>query len=86
MNVGKNIRSYRQNLNMYQEDLADKVYVSRQTIHTWEPEKSYPDVQSLLMKSQCFQIYFDQLIEGSIEKRKKIEKKTNLNPPVNSKQ
>lgn len=31
MNVGKNIRSYRQNLNMSQEDLADKIYVSRQS-------------------------------------------------------
>lgn len=41
MNVGKNIRSYRQNLNRSQEDLSEKIYVSRQTISNWETEKSY---------------------------------------------
>lgn len=79
MNVGKNIRSYRQNLNMSQEDLADKVYVSRQTISNWETEKSYSDVQSLIMLSQCFKISLDQLIEGDLEKMKKIVKQQDIN-------
>ncbi|MGT2774540.1 helix-turn-helix domain-containing protein [Streptococcus hyovaginalis] len=79
MNVGKNIRSYRQNLNMSQEDLADKIYVSRQTISNWETEKSYPDVQSLIMLSQCFKISLDQLIEGDLEKMKKIVKQQDVN-------
>lgn len=79
MNVGKNIRSYRQNLNMSQEDLADKIYVSRQTISNWETEKSYPDVQSLIMLSQCFKISLDQLIEGDLEKMKKIVKQQDIN-------
>lgn len=79
MNVGKNIRSYRQNLNMSQEDLSEKSYVSRQTSSNWETEKSYPDVQSLIMLSQCFKISLDQLMEGGLEKMKQIVKQQDVN-------
>ena len=79
MNVGKNIRSYRQNLNMSQEALSEKIYVSRQTIFNWETEKFYPDVQSLIMLSQCFKISLDQLIEGDLEKMKQIVKQQDVN-------
>ena len=47
MELGKQIKMYRQEAHLSQEELANRVYVSRQTISNWENDKSYPDVNSL---------------------------------------
>lgn len=54
-----------------QEELAEKIYVTRQTISNWENGKSYPDIHSLLLLSSLFTISLDQLIKGDIEIMKK---------------
>lgn len=41
MEIGKQIRKYRTEFEMSQDDLADKVYVTRQTISNWENEVSH---------------------------------------------
>ena len=56
---------------MSQEELAEKIYVTRQTISNWENEKSYPDIHSLLLLSSLFNVSLDQLIKGDIEIMKK---------------
>ena len=53
-----------------QEALAEKVYVSRQTVSNWENDKSYPDVNSLVLLSEVFEISLDQLIKGDVEMMK----------------
>ena len=67
MELGKQIKTYRQEANMSQEELAYRVYVSRQTISNWETDKSYPDINSLLLLSETFAISLDQLIKGDVE-------------------
>lgn len=67
MEVGQRIRDYRKELNLSQEDLAEVIYVSRQTISNWENNKSYPDIHSLLRLSEIFQTSLDELIKGDIE-------------------
>ena len=82
MELGKHIKNYRQEANLSQEELAERVYVSRQTISNWENDKSYPDVHSLVLLSEIFQISLDKLIKGDIEKmREEIKKEevTKLN-------
>lgn len=71
MELGKQIKKYRTKTGLSQEDLADKVYVSRQTISNWENDKSYPDVKSLVLLSEVFQISIDNLIKGDLDKMKK---------------
>ena len=44
MELGKQIKECRQAAGLSQEELAERVYVSRQTISNWENDKSYPDV------------------------------------------
>lgn len=66
MEVGKNIKHYRNALSLSQDDLADKVYVSRQTISNWENDKSYPDIHSLMLLCTIFGISLDQLIKGDL--------------------
>ena len=65
-------KKYRTELHLSQEELAEKVYVTRQTISNWENEKSYPDIHSLLLLSSLFNVSLDQLIKGDIEKMKEI--------------
>lgn len=43
-----------------QEELAEKIYVSRQTISNWETAKNYPDIHSLLRLSSLFNVSLDQ--------------------------
>lgn len=62
MELGKQIKKHRQEVQLSQEKLADRVYVSRQTISNWENDKSYPDVNSLVLLSEIFQISLDNLI------------------------
>lgn len=50
--LGKQIKKYRLEAKYSQEELADKVYVSRQTISNWENDKNYPDIKSLVLISR----------------------------------
>ncbi len=71
MELHNQIRKYRTELALSQEELAERVYVSRQTVSNWETGKSYPDIHSLLLLSSLFEISLDQLIKGDIEMMKK---------------
>lgn len=67
MKVNQQIKSYRTKLNMSQEELANKVFVTRQTVSNWETNKNYPDIHSLLLMSSLFKISLDQLVKGDLE-------------------
>ena len=54
-------------MNLSQEELAEKIYVTRQSISNWENGKNYPDIHSLLLLSSLFDISLDQLVKGDIE-------------------
>ena len=67
MELGKRIKMYRTEKELSQDTLAEKVYVSRQTISNWENDKSYPDVHSLVLLSKVLDVSLDQLIKGDIK-------------------
>ena len=70
MELSKQIKKYRAEANLSQEELADKVFVSRQTISNWENNKNYPDIKSLVLMSEIFQVSLDNLIKGDLERMK----------------
>lgn len=78
MELGKQIKKHRQEVQLSQEELAERVYVSRQTISNWENDKSYPDVNSLVLLSETFQISLDNLIKGDIEIMKDVIQKEEI--------
>ena len=78
MELGKQIKKHRQEVQLSQEELAERVYVSRQTISNWENDKSYPDVNSLVLLSETFQISLDKLIKGDIEVMKDVIQKEEI--------
>jgi len=67
MNISKAIRDERSKLSLSQDELAEKVYVLRQTISSWENGKTYPDIHSLILLSQVFDMTIDNLIKGDLE-------------------
>lgn len=72
MELGKNIKNLRAQHNYSQEDLAELVYVTRQTISKWETDKNYPDLNSLILLSKAFNITIDNLIKGDLEIMKQM--------------
>ena len=75
MELGKQIKTYRQEANMSQEELAYRVYVSRQTISNWENDKCYPDFKSLILLGEIFHVSLDKLIKGDVDIMKEVIKK-----------
>ena len=75
MELGKQIRMYRLENKLSQEELADRIYVSRQTIFNWENDKNYPDINSLVLLSEVFKVSLDKLIKGDIDVMKDVIKK-----------
>lgn len=78
MELGKQIKLHRQEAQLSQEELANRVYVSRQTISNWENDKSYPDVNSLVLLSEIFQTSLDNLIKGDVEIMKDVIQKEEI--------
>lgn len=78
MELSTQIKKYRTQMNFSQEELAEKVFVTRQTISNWENNKNYPDIHSLLLLSTLFNISLDQLIKGDIDIMKEEIKEAEL--------
>lgn len=53
-------------MNLSQEELAEKIFVTRQTISNWENEKNYPDIHSILRLTSLFGVSLEQLIKGDL--------------------
>ena len=74
MDIGNKIKKYREKSGMSQEELADKIFVSRQTLSNWETNKFYPDIKSISMLCNLFDVSLDDFIKGDIkEMKRKIE-------------
>lgn len=64
--LGKQIKRHRAERGLSQEDLAAAIYVSRQTISNWETDRTYPDVENLLLLSALFDVTIDELVKGDV--------------------
>lgn len=67
MELTEQLKAHRERLGLSQEELAERIYVSRQTISNWENERTYPDVQSLTLLSNLFGTSIDELVRGDVE-------------------
>lgn len=78
MEVGHHIKEYRTAMRLSQSDLAERIYVSAQTISNWENERSYPDLQNLIYLSEVFNVSLDQLVRGDVEEMKHNIDRSNM--------
>jgi len=74
MNIAGRIQSLRKNKGISQEELADKVGVSRQAVSKWESEQSVPDLERVIIMSEYFGVTTDYILKG-VEPRKQTENK-----------
>ena len=70
MDIGGKIKKSRTDAKITQEQAAQALGISRQTISNWENGKSYPDVNSLVLLSEAFEVSLDKLIKGDVENMK----------------
>ncbi|MGS0973791.1 MAG: helix-turn-helix domain-containing protein [Candidatus Izemoplasmataceae bacterium] len=79
MSVGDNIKKLRYDNGLTQEDLAAKIYVTRNAISKWETNKGIPSIDSLKQLSSLFNVSLDQLVSEedrivmALENTKKIQ-------------
>ena len=71
MLIADKIKKLRKDNNMTQEDLADKLNVSRQTISKWETNVGVPDIDNIKAICDLFNISTDELLDYNNELVKK---------------
>lgn len=64
--LSERIYKFRRKSGLSQEQLAEKIGVSRQAISKWESGTSTPELEKLLALSECFQITLDELVKEEI--------------------
>lgn len=68
-NVGRNIKIFRTRRNMTQDELAGKLFVSRQTVSNYENNKSHPDIDTLVKIAEILDTDMHTLIYGEEDKK-----------------
>ena len=66
--VSKNLKKLRTDKNLTQDALAEKINVTRQTISSWENDRTQPDIDMLELLADAFEVGIEELIYA--EKRK----------------
>lgn len=70
MELAEHIKHYRKELGLSQEDLAERIYVSRQSVSNLETGKTYPDIHTLFLLADVFDTSLDTLVKGDLPKMK----------------
>ena len=70
MSLGENILKLRKANNLSQEELAEKLLVSRQTVSLWETDQTYPTIENLVLLKDVFGVQIDKMICPSEENSK----------------
>lgn len=77
MNFGEQIKKLRNKENLTQQQIAEKIGVSRQAISNWENDKNLPDIEMIIFISQTFNITLDELILGGTKMNNMTKKLIN---------
>lgn len=77
MTFGKKLKQLREKFELTQEELAQKLKVSRQAVYKWETDKGYPDMENLIQISELFQVTIDELMKTD----KKLQQKFRIDKP-----
>ncbi len=71
MNIGEKIKDCRMKAGLSQEQLAEKLHVSRQAVTKWENGRGIPDIANLIALSDEFDMSLDELLkeDGTVKKK-----------------
>ena len=73
--IGKFIKKIREDNNLTQKELADKLGVTFQAVSKWENGKNVPDISILKEMSKMFNINIDEILEGEIKSKEQSKNK-----------
>ena len=74
MSLSENLQNLRKIKNMSQEELAEKLNVSRQAVSKWESGNGYPETEKIISICEIFDCSMDELVKGKISDDIKSEK------------
>ena len=74
MEIAERLKMARNESGMTQEQVAEKILVSRVTLSHWENGKSLPDIASLISLSDLYGISLDELVKGDSKMTEKVKK------------
>ena len=69
MTFGENLQFLRKRRGMTQEDLAEQMEVSRQSVSKWESNSAYPEMDAILRLCDLFSCDMDTLLRGDVSRR-----------------
>lgn len=80
MSFGEKLQNLRKEKKMSQEQLADKLGISRQAVSKWESDQTYPEMDKLIALTKIFDCSMDDLVqkEKGVLKKSKDESKKNI--------
>lgn len=78
MNIAENIKRLRKQHNLSQEQLAEKLNVSRQSVSKWESGLAYPEMDKVLQICKMFNVNIDDLFNQDIKEVNKDKQGKNL--------
>lgn len=78
MNIGKWLKDARIESGYTQEQVAEQLDVSRQTISSWENGRTFPDIVSVVSLSDIYNVSLDVLIKGDEKMLEHLEESTNI--------
>jgi len=81
LNFKENLKKLRKEKNISQEQLAEKLNISRQAISKWESGKAYPDIDNLILLRDIFNVSLDELM---VNEKTDKGKSTNQEEDVSS--
>ena len=85
MNLSDNLKKIRKDNNLSQEDLAEKLGVSRQSVSKWESGVAYPEMDKVLELCKLFNLNIDELLNQDIKEIEKNKQSTsNVNKYIDS--
>ncbi len=62
--IGKNLKRHRESVGLSQETVAKKLHVTRQTISSWETDRTLPDANNLKQLSELYNTKLDHIIKN----------------------
>ncbi len=69
MTLGENLQFLRKRSGLTQEELAEKMEVSRQSVSKWESNSAYPEMDAILRLCDLFSCDMDTLLRGDVSRR-----------------
>ncbi len=69
MDFGDKLKQYRLKEGLSQEQLAEKIGVSRQAITKWETKRGLPDVENMIILAELFKLTLDELVLEEVKKQ-----------------